>query len=222
MRCIKSNLVPSGTHDLTELFVSVGEAARAHKRGVVLLIDEIQFLERSQLEALIMAIHKTVQRALPITLVGAGLPQIAELDGDAKSYSERLFTFPKISSLEGDAARDAFAKPAEEEGVEWPADALERATHLTEGYPYFIQELGSAVWVTAQESPITAQDVDDAVELFESGLDESFFRVRLDRATALQAAYLRAMAELGPGPQKASAVADVMGRSSVWDQRVRS
>lgn len=62
-----------------------------------------------------------------------GLPQIAELAGDAKSYSERLFTFPKISSLEGDAARDAFAKPAEEEGVEWPVDALERARHLTEG-----------------------------------------------------------------------------------------
>ncbi|MDY5402847.1 MAG: ATP-binding protein [Trueperella sp.] len=81
-------------YDLTELLVSVGEAAQAHKRGVVLLIDEIQFLDRNQLESLIMAIHKTVQRALPIALVGAGLPQIAELARDAKSYSERLFTFP--------------------------------------------------------------------------------------------------------------------------------
>ena len=87
-------------YDLTELLVSVGEAAQAHKCGVVLLIDEIQFLDRNQLESLIMAIHKTVQRALPITLVGAGLPQIAELAGDAKSYSELLFTFPKIDSLD--------------------------------------------------------------------------------------------------------------------------
>ncbi|WP_257000604.1 ATP-binding protein [Trueperella bernardiae] len=132
-------------YDLTELLVSVGEAAQAHKCGVVLLIDEIQFLDRNQLESLIMAIHKTVQRALPITLVGAGLPQIAELAGDAKSYSERLFTFPKIDSLDEDDARKAFADPAPQEGVIWEEDALQCAIDVTEGYPYFIQELGSAV-----------------------------------------------------------------------------
>lgn len=201
-------------YDLTELLVSVGEAARAHNRGVVLLIDEIQFLESNQLESLIMAIHKTVQRALPITLVGAGLPQIAELAGDAKSYSERLFTFPKIDSLDDSDARKAFADPARGENVEWEEDALDRAIEVTEGYPYFIQELGSAVWGVATQSPISREDVDESIALFEAGLDESFFRVRLDRATPLQAAYLRAMAELGPGPQKANAVAEVMERGS--------
>lgn len=201
-------------YDLTELLVSVGEAAQAHKRGVVLLIDEIQFLDRNQLESLIMAIHKTVQRALPITLVGAGLPQIAELAGDAKSYSERLFTFPKIDSLNVADASKAFADPARQEGVAWEEDALQRAIAVTEGYPYFIQELGSAVWRTAPSSPFRRHDVDNAIPLFESRLDESFFRVRLDRATPLQAAYLRAMAELGPDPQKASAVANVIHRGS--------
>ncbi|MCI7305809.1 MAG: ATP-binding protein [Trueperella sp.] len=201
-------------YDLTELLVSVGEAAQAHKRGVVLLIDEIQFLDRNQLESLIMAIHKTVQRALPIALVGAGLPQIAELAGDAKSYSERLFTFPKIDSLNEADASKAFADPARQEGVAWEEDALQRAIAVTEGYPYFIQELGSAVWRTAPSSPFRRHDVDNAIPLFESRLDESFFRVRLDRATPLQAAYLRAMAELGPDPQKASAVANVIHRGS--------
>lgn len=201
-------------YDLTELLVSVGEAAQAYKRGVVLLIDEIQFLDRNQLESLIMAIHKTVQRALPITLVGAGLPQIAQLAGDAKSYSERLFTFPKIDSLNEADASKAFADPARQEGVAWEEDALQRAIAVTEGYPYFIQELGSAVWRTAPSSPFRRHDVDNAIPLFESRLDESFFRVRLDRATPLQAAYLRAMAELGPDPQKASAVANVMHRGS--------
>lgn len=201
-------------YDLTELLVSVGEAAQAHKRGVVLLIDEIQFLDRNQLESLIMAIHKTVQRALPIALVGAGLPQIAELAGDAKSYSERLFTFPKIDSLNEADASKAFADPARQEGVAWEEDALQRAIAVTEGYPYFIQELGSAVWRTAPSSPFRRHDVDNAIPLFESRLDESFFRVRLDRATPLQAAYLRAMAELGSDPQKASAVANVIHRGS--------
>ncbi|WP_311777914.1 ATP-binding protein [Trueperella abortisuis] len=201
-------------YDLTELLVSVGEAAQAHKRGVVLLIDEIQFLDRNQLESLIMAIHKTVQRALPIALVGAGLPQIAELAGDAESYSERLFTFPKIDSLNEADASKAFADPARQEGVAWEEDALQRAIAVTEGYPYFIQELGSAVWRTAPSSPFRRHDVDNAIPLFESRLDESFFRVRLDRATPLQAAYLRAMAELGSDPQKASAVANVIHRGS--------
>ncbi|MGV4378065.1 ATP-binding protein [Trueperella pyogenes] len=201
-------------HDLTELFLSLGQAAKAHNKGVVLLIDEIQFLERNQLEALIMAIHKTVQRALPITVVGAGLPQIAELAGDAKSYAERLFIFPRVDSLTPEDTKIAFADPAQDEGVYWEESALERAIEATDGYPYFIQELGSAVWKVAEKSPITAEDVEHSIDLFEAGLDESFFRVRLDRATSLQAAYLRAMAELGPGPQKANAVAEVMGRDS--------
>ena len=70
-----------------------------------------------QLEAVIEALHKMVQRKLPITLVGAGLPQIAELAGDAKSYAERLFKFPAIGVLDPADARAALVRPAEEEGV---------------------------------------------------------------------------------------------------------
>lgn len=70
--------------DLTDVFLAIGQAASEGGRGVVLLFDEIQFLNKQQLEAVIEALHKMVQRKLPITLVGAGLPQIAELAGDAK------------------------------------------------------------------------------------------------------------------------------------------
>ena len=99
--------------DLTDVFVALGEAAAERERGVVLLFDEIQFLSRGQLEALIQALHKMVQRKLPITLVGAGLPQIAELAGDAKSYAERLFKFPEIGVLSASDAKEALARPAE-------------------------------------------------------------------------------------------------------------
>lgn len=74
--------------------------------------------------------------------------------------------------------------------------------------------MGYAVWGTAQGPAITRDDVAEAVPLYESKLDESFFRVRLDRTTEMQRAYLRAMAELGPEMQKAQAVADVMSRQS--------
>ena len=200
--------------DLTDVLVAIGEAAASRERGLVLLIDEIQFLTRPQLEALIAALHKVVQRELPVTLVGAGLPQIAELAGDAKSYAERLFKFPVIGVLDPADARSALSQPAEEEGVEFDDAALDRAVEVTGGYPYFLQELGYAVWGVAEGDRITLEDVVASEPIYESKLDSSFFRVRLDRASALQRAYLRAMAQLGPEPQRASDVAELLGRTS--------
>lgn len=200
--------------DLTDVFIAIGESAAEKKKGVVLLFDEVQFLSKPQLEAVIEALHKMVQRKLPITMVGAGLPQIAELAGDAKSYAERLFKFPSIGTLSDEDTRLALIKPAAEEGITFAEDALDEAVAITAGYPYFVQELGYAVWTVATGPVVTRDDVVTAVPGYESKLDESFFRVRLDRSTELQRAYLRAMAGLGPDPQKASDVAEVMGRTS--------
>lgn len=200
--------------DLTDVFVALGEAAREQETGIVLLLDEVQFLNRQQLEGLIEALHKMVQRKLPITMVGAGLPQIAELAGDAKSYAERLFKFPQLGNLSDGDARSALLRPAESEGATFTGDALDEAVAITGGYPYFLQELGYAVWTVAGGPEITLEDVRAAVPAYESKLDASFFRVRLDRTTDLQRAYLRAMAQLGSAAQKAADVADLMGRPS--------
>lgn len=202
------------TQDLVDLFVAVGTAAREKETGVVILLDEVQFLDKEQLGAMITALHKTVQYKLPITMVGAGLPQIAELAGDAKSYAERLFKFPRIGNLSKTDAAAALSEPARSEGVLFNDDALEHAFEITEGYPYFIQELGYAVWTIADGGVITRQDIDDAIVGYTAKLDQSFFQVRLDRCTELQRAYLRAMADLGPHPQKANDVAERMGRTS--------
>jgi hypothetical protein len=210
------------TLDLTDLFIAVGEAAQSNKRGVVLLLDEIQFLTTPQLEAMISAIHKTVQRSLPVILVGAGLPQIAELAGDAKSYAERLFKFPRIGNLQAPDDARAFRDPASDEGAAWEPAALARAIEVTEGYPYFVQELGHAVWPIASNNLITLNDVEHAMWIYDAKLDSSFFRVRLDRTTELQRAYLRAMAELGPAPHKAAAVAELLDRTSTQCGPVRA
>ncbi len=200
--------------DVTDVFIALGEAAQERDRGVVLLFDEVQFLSKPQLESVIEAIHKMVQRKLPVTLVGAGLPQIAELAGDAKSYAERLFKFPSIGNFSEPDAKAALTKPAEDEGIRYTDEALTEAVRVTGGYPYFLQELGSTVWTVADGPVIGQADIDSAVPGYEAKLDESFFRVRLDRATEMQRAYLRAMAELGAEPQKAGDVAEVMGRTS--------
>lgn len=132
--------------DLTDLLVSLGEAAEDHATGVVFLLDEIQFLSVGQLESLIAAMHRTVQRSLPITLVAAGLPQIPELAGEAKSYAERLFKFPSIGKFSHDDAGEALVGPARDHDVIFATDATAVVVEYTDGYPYFIQEFGKAVW----------------------------------------------------------------------------
>ena len=200
--------------DLTDVFVALGQAAEEHGNGVVFILDEVQFLNLREFEALIAALHKTVQRRLPITLVAAGLPQLPELAGEAKSYAERLFRFPTVDSLAPGEARKALIEPARDLGVGFEDSAVDEILVYTEGYPYFIQEYGSVIWSFAEETPITKENVDDAREAVEAKLDESFFRVRADRTTDAELKYLRAMAELGSTPQLAGDVADVLGRKS--------
>jgi len=198
--------------DLADLFVEVGRAAAEHEAGVVLLFDEIQFLRRAELEALIAALHRTAQQALPFTFVGAGLPQIPELTGAAKSYSERLFDFPRIGSLPRDAARQALVVPAEEEGARYDDDAVEEIIGFTEGYPYFLQEFGKHVWNLAEGPTITLRDAQEARRAVQLQLDENFFRVRVARCTRAELEYLRAMAALGDGPYRSGDIAAELGR----------
>lgn len=209
-------LADSGSlgEDLTDLFVALGEAAAEHESGVVFLFDEVHFLSAPEFEALIAALHKTVQRQLPVTLVGAGLPQLPRLAGEAKSYAERLFKFPRIGELTPDEASRALVEPVKSLDVDYERDAVDAILDYTEGYPYFLQEYGNVVWDLAERSPIALSDVSEARGAVEAKLDEGFFRVRTERATELELRYMRAMAELGPGPQQAKDVGALLGRTS--------
>jgi predicted transcriptional regulator len=199
-------------HDLQALFEVVGAAAQKAGIALVLFIDELQYVGEEELAALITALHRTAQRRLPVVLVGAGLPQIRGQMGRAKSYAERLFDFPDIGPLSAADARIAIAKPAREQGVEVAEDALQRIVQETCGYPYFLQEWGKHAWDTAAVSPITDADVDRASKAAVAALDESFFRVRFDRLTPAEKRYLRAMAELGPGPHRSGDIAEQLDR----------
>jgi hypothetical protein len=198
--------------DLQSLLVAVSEACRKADVALALFVDELQYVPEDQLAALIMSLHRTAQRLLPVTLVGAGLPQLRGRMGKAKSYAERLFDFPEVGPLSPDDARRAIEKPAHDEGVEFEPEALDRLLAETHGYPYFIQEWGKHVWDVAETSPIRATDVEAASRLTIAALDESFFRVRFDRMTPTERQYLRAMAELGPGPHRSGDIAAELER----------
>ncbi len=198
--------------DLTALMERVGEAAKAAATAVILFIDEIQYLEEVQFAALISAIHRCTQRKLPIGVVGAGLPQLRALAGNAKSYAERMFDFSPIGPLPPAEAAEAIRKPAAEEGVAYTDEAMAEILARTQGYPYFLQEWGKHSWDVAPRSPITYEDVLIASESAIAALDDSFFLVRFDRVTPAERKYLRAMAELGPGPHRSGDIANVVGK----------
>jgi hypothetical protein len=210
-------------HDLSDLLVSLGEAARDHDVGVIFLLDEMQFLQRADFEALIVALHRCTRRSLPVTMVGAGLPQVPRLVGEAKSYSERLFRFTEIGALDLETdARAALVVPASELDVEFEAAAVDAVVDYTKGYPYFLQEYGRIVWDEAAGPVVTADEVRSLLPLVEARLDDSFFRVRVERVTDLELRYLYAMAEEGSQPQRAAEVAARLGRTAQQMGPVRS
>lgn len=203
--------------DLTDVFLRVGEAAKAAGRAWTLLIDEVQYLSTRDLSALIVAMHRSNQRNLPIVFFGAGLPQIAELAGDAKSYSERLFSFPQVGALKTEAAFEAIRQPIESEGEAIHFEALSEIAAQTHCYPYFLQEWGYQVWNLAELSPITATHVAAATSAAIRRLDEGFFRVRFDRLTPKEREYVMAMAQLGKGPYR---TADVAAKLRIIPERL--
>ena len=199
--------------DLSVLFEHVGRAAKAAGTAAVLFLDEIQYIQDDQFAALISALHRCAQLQLPVTMVGAGLPQVRGLAGHAKSYAERLFDFPVIDRLDDIEAARALERPAEAENVRFTPGAVREILRQTQGYPYFLQEWGKHVWDTARQSPIEESDVLESSRLALAALDESFFRVRFDRLTPKEKNYLRAMAELGAGPHRSGDIAAQLGRS---------
>jgi type II secretory pathway predicted ATPase ExeA len=202
------------TRDLPELFVAVGEAARSRDSSVVILIDEIQNLPMAEFEALIMAVHRVNQQRLPVLVIGAGLPLLVRLSGEAKSYAERLFEYPEIGPLSPEEATRALVDPAAAEGVAFDGAAVQRIIEATGGYPYFIQEWAYQAWNIAKKSPITLSDIELTDAVVMQRLDANFFRSRYDRLTETQKLYLRAMAEIGDEPLPTGIIAKALGKKS--------
>ncbi len=199
--------------DLTDLFVSIGEAAKESSASVALFIDELQYVDQKQLSALLAGIHRVGQLNLLFVVFGAGLPQLAGLTGKAKSYAERLFEFQTIGPLKEADAKEAVKGPIERAGASIDTGALSALVAATEGYPYFLQEWGLHTWSCAPNPRITLTDVKNANNAAIAALDQSFFRVRFDRLTKTEKEYLRAMSDLGRGAHRSSEIATRLNRS---------
>jgi AAA ATPase domain len=200
--------------DLSELLLQLGRAAADKATGVVFLLDEVQFVKEVEYRSVITALHRATQKNVPITLAAAGLPQIPRLTGEARSYAERLFSFPVISSLSASDATAALVEPARQQHVEYEPEAIELALAWTGGYPFYIQQLGKHAWNLANTTPITTLDLEAAMPAAQQALDSSIYEVRIQRATDQERRYMRAMAELGSGPYRSGDVAAKLGRKT--------
>lgn len=201
-------------NDMTELFLALGVIAQKQNKGVVLFIDEIQYIKDSEFEALMEAIHRTNQKNYPIVIFSAGLPKIAKIAGDVKSYAERLFDFIEIDSLSNEEAKLALTEPAKRFKINYTDEAVNKIIEITQGYPYFLQEYGKWVWECKQEeSIIDIKIVDKAYDKFEQSLDKAFFKVRHDRATAREIEFMTAMVACEKLPCSTKEIANIMGES---------
>lgn len=201
-------------NDMTELFLALGVIAQKQNKGVVLFIDEIQYIKDDEFEALMEAIHRTNQKNYPIVIFSAGLPKIAKIAGDVKSYAERLFDFIEIDSLNNEEAKLALIEPAKRFQIKYTDEAVNKIIEITQGYPYFLQEYGKWVWeCKKEESIIDIKIVNKAYDKFEQSLDKAFFKVRHDRATAREIEFMTAMVACEKLPCSTKEIANIMGES---------
>ena len=199
--------------DLAVLIELVGAAVQAAETALVVLVDEMQHMRREEIAALGTALQRSGQMRLPLLFVGAGLPQVEGLLARSKGCSDRLFTTRLLDRLSDPDARAALERPAAARGVRYLPDAARAAVRRSQGYPYFIQELGKHVWDCAAASPISVEDVKAAAKAAIAALDSGFFALCLGHVTALETRYLQAMIEQGQ-PYRSGDIADRMGRSA--------
>ena len=208
--------------DMRDLLTEVGVAAQAHGSGFALVLDEMQNVSRVDLEALIVGLHRAKQRNLPVALVGAGLPLLPELTGEAKSYAERGFEFRSIGALDRPAAIAALEKATKGLGVAWEPGAADLVVDRTQGYPFFLQEYGRVIWRIARRSSIGTAEVEAAQRIALEYLDENFFSQRIGKLPNAEQRYLAAIASLGDGPQRTGLIADALGKAPQELSAVRS
>ena len=199
--------------DFVDLLLALGQAAQEKGRGVAFLLDELQFVPAGEFGAFVLGLHRLNQKALPVTCVATGLPSLPALAGEAKSYAERLFEYPRIDRLSKQDAIAALRDPAQSRNVTFDEDALDFVFRQTEGYPYFLQQYGKYAWDVASDERITMHDARAGGREAQERLDEGFFLVRYERATTAQRGFLHAMSRCEGPPYHIADITRELGKT---------
>ena len=200
--------------DLTELFVIMGNAAKKSGDCIIFFIDEIQYAKEEELSSIINALHRTGQLRLPITFFVAGLNKILKQFSEIKTYSERMFDFKEITSLNYEETKKAIIEPVKDLSVDYDEEAVKKIYDLTGGYPYFIQFFCDNLWRNIDKvNNITINDVNSTINSYFKRLDEGFFKSRFDRCTDKEKKFIKAMVKCGELPCTINNVAKILKKS---------
>jgi hypothetical protein len=165
---------PSVLEDrIAKALIHVGRLAARAERGVVFLYDEAHTVHdqprqhQYPLGALLAAFVQAQDEddpPLPVMLVVSGLPPLIQNLQAARSHTERLFRVEDLGNLslassqpgEPSPAALALIKPAHETGIRFDDAVAERVAADVDGYPYFIQKYGEALWDAADAANLDA------------------------------------------------------------------
>lgn len=193
----------------------LGVAARG--RGVAFLFDEAHTVydqprkEQFPLGALLSAFVAAQDEdddPLPVMLVLCGLPPLIGNIHRARSNAERLFKAEQIANLGLDPTEEglsdaalALVNPAHDSGeIAFAGDTAEKIARDVDGYPYFIQWFGEALWDAADVDARAVIDHDlyaNHRQIVQSGLDDEFFEPRYRDARRADQGTMRVAASLG-------------------------
>lgn len=157
-------------------------AAHARRAPLVLLVDEAHTLDLAVGRSLLNACQQ-VSTELPLLLVLAGTPDLeGRLNAMGASFWSRALRM-RIGRLAPDAAREALRRPFADHGVAPDSGALDRMARESQGYPYFVQLLGSLVWwgiaASTRPSHVTIEAVEAALPEFDRERRD-FYRLRVE------------------------------------------
>ena len=192
--------ITSLTQSLTDVLVSVGEIAKESNCPVCFFIDEMQYMKGKELGPLISALHRCNQLGLPVMIIGAGLPKLYKMLAEEKSYTERLFSYQEIGSLTREETEKAICEPLKLLKVKYTDSALDKIFEITEGYPFFIQQLCKVVYDDVDSALITEKDVENGINKYLKMLDKGFFRSRFDKCSDMDKRFVFAMVKCGSLP----------------------
>ncbi len=201
---------------LKNALIHIGRLAAKAERGVAFLYDEAHSIfdqprrQEYPLSALLGAFVQAQDEddpPLPVMLIVSGLPPLAQHLQAARSHSERLFRVEELGNLNlahsvGASSEAALAliKPADATNIHFEPALAERIAKDVDGYPYFIQKYGEALWDTADATDVRLITVDlytGTRARIQDALDAEFFEGRYTDATRADRLTLRVAASVG-------------------------
>lgn len=132
--------------DLPPAKVAAVMERRARKGPVLVTIDEAHTMPAGLGRAVLSVVQRLQRRGQPAMLLLAGTPDLPRhLSSLGVSFWERSRTLP-IGRLSPVDAADVIRVPLEEAARSISIGALDQVVDESQGYPYFLQLWGAALW----------------------------------------------------------------------------